>query len=309
MEQKLAITLKKGLTATFFALLLVILVKRILPSARAYEESSNRLALGQEAKVKDYLALTINPPTDINFKSKQEVLAWRGQYVMQHPELLLYQYSPAKAVFEAIEDGKPWWGMKGQMFFGPGMRAIEGASEETRFLNNPYLLVQANMVMDEFPYSLSYFRNKEELANTAMPLECPPQSAYIYPLQRVEQINYDVSAFINNTSEATHAGAKLNNAKFDLVAYNAKDMGFNWLSVSKHSTNVDKTTGPINIDQYIHCGGTCGYPGGCNNMSPYNEHLFGLTLKSLPARVAVYLWNKRPANEDNADFLVILNFH
>lgn len=304
-------TIKKGLTAALFLVVLVILVKRIGPAARAYEESSNRLALGRDAKVKDYMSLAINPATDLNFKSKQEVLAWRTQYAMQHPELLLYQYTPAHAVFEAIEDGKPWWGMKGQMFFGPGQRSIEGASEETRFLNNPFLLVQANMVMDEFTYSTSQFKNKEDLANTDMPLECSPQSAYIYPSGRTEQITYNVTEFLSRTSEATHARNKLSSAKFDLVAYNAKDMGFNWISVSRqYSVNVDKATTPIAIDQYIHCGGTCGYPGGCNNMSPYNEHLFGLSLKDLPARVVVYLWNKRPASEaESADFLVILNFN
>lgn len=289
------------------AVSLLILGRAVL---KVQAQSVNRLAVGQAAKVSSPVYLSVNPPSALNFLSKQEVLDRRRQYLYQHPELLCYQYLPTAAVFDAIEDGKPWWGMRGQIFYGPGMRSIEGDGEESRFLNNPFLLVQANLIMEKFAFDENQFSSQEELSNTAMPLECPPASAVFYARERREEIGYDVSAFLRATENATRASQPVPSAKLDLVAYNARDLGYNWLCLSStDSNNLMKVGSLVAIDQYIHSGPSCGYPGGCNNMSPYNDKLFDIGLKALPARGVVKLWHNMPRSpSDPADFTVQLFF-
>lgn len=46
--------------------------------------------------------------------------------------------------------------------------------------------------------------------------------------------------------------------------------------------------------QFIHKGGSCGYPGGCNNMSPQTPPIDGISLDDLPAKIVVWLWRTRP---------------
>lgn len=47
--------------------------------------------------------------------------------------------------------------------------------------------------------------------------------------------------------------------------------------------------------QYLHMCSSCGYPGGCNNMSQQTPPIEGLRLDGLPARVTLRLWYERPA--------------
>lgn len=300
-----------GLTVqlTLITIVIIALGAQAMRAARA--QSVNRLAIGTDAKVRGPLVLYINPPSALNFLSRQDILSRRRDFVMQHPELLVYQYAPTGQIFDAMEDGKPWWGMKGQIFYGAGQRSIEGDAEESRFLNNPFLLVQANLILEKIPYNSNAFASQEELDRTDIPLECGPGSAVIYPAERREEINYNLSEFLEKSSRATRAKVSLPDAKLDLVAYNARDLGFNYLAVSKaYSVNINKVGNIVDIDQYIHTGGTCGYPGGCNNMSPYNDKLFDLGVTKLPARACVHLWKNRPRSEsDNPDFQILINLN
>jgi hypothetical protein len=125
--------------ATIKACAAVIVIAAILyilgcGSLGAQQSSSNRLAVGNQAKVAQ-CQLTINLPSDLNFKSKEDIIELRRRFVYEHPELLGYQYTATNSIFEAIEDGKPWWGLEGNMLFGPGEKSIQGAAEESRFLN------------------------------------------------------------------------------------------------------------------------------------------------------------------------------
>jgi len=90
------------------------------------------------------------------------------------------------------------------------------------------------------------------------------------------------------------------NRKFGLVAYNAKDFGFNLMHVSPTaSANISsehKFREPIEIEQYLHCGDSSNYPGGCNNMSPEVKAIDTLSYMRLPARVAICLWKQRPVS-------------
>ena len=282
------------------------------PACAAREESnqSNRLAVGALAKTQAF-NLPINAPTELDFKTKAEIENWRRSCVYQHPELLVYQYQPDKRIFGQIVDGKPWWGLNGQLFFDSGNRSIDGLSEETRFINNPFLLVAANMVLEGYSYSPDRYRSREQLATSALPLDCSPSQVSFYPLQAREDITYNVSKFLLDSARIVELPKQLSSAQFDLVAYNARDFGYNYLAVSpQQSRYISKVhTAPIAINQFIHCGNCCGYPGGCNNMSPFSADLFELTLGALPAQAVIYLWKEKPASiNSKADFTVVLNF-
>ncbi|MBL0187678.1 MAG: hypothetical protein IPP97_18260 [Candidatus Obscuribacter sp.] len=292
------------------SLIFALIALTFKQSVIAVPESTNKLALGKEAKVSGPLYLNYNGPGPLNFLTRQNILNQREACVAKHPELLYYRYTPAASVFDGIEDGKGWWGMNGQLFYGSGERSIEGDAEESRFLFNPFLLVQANIVFEKLSYSQSQFGSMADLAGTDIPLDCAPQSTVYNARLRREEINYDITGFLAKTAQAAHCRQDLRNLEFDIVAYNARDMGFNWISISKtYSSGVSKTFAPIAIDQFIHTGNSCGYPGGCNNMSPYNGKLFALTLSTLPARAVVHLWKNPPAGEANPDFQVLLNFN
>lgn len=282
-------------------------------ASKAKDESANNsLAVGSQAKIQA-VNLAINAPTKIDFKSRKEIESLRREFVFQHPELLLYRYEPYSKIFGQIVDGKPWWGLNGQLFYDSGNQSIEGLSEETRFINNPYLLVAANMVLDGYTFSTDRYASKADLARTALPLDCEPAQIYFYPPQAREDITYNVSNFLKESARYVDLPKQLSSAKFDLVAYNARDFGYNFLAVSpQYSRNISRTHAtPVPINQFIHCGNSCGYPGGCNNMSPYSKELFDLTLGALPAQAVIYLWKKKPqapSQLQRPDFMVILNF-
>lgn len=295
---------------TFGVLLAIVVAVLIVKPGKTQQISSNRLSLGPQAKVQSPLSLAINPPSEYDFQSRIEIENLRKSFANQHTELLLYQYTPMPAIFSQIEDGKPWWGLDGQVFFDTGSRSIDGLSEESRFINNPFMLACANMVLSGYHYETK-FASKEDLALSGLPLECAPSQAVIYPRESREEITYNVTSFLQSSAKIVDLPNQLGNAPFDVVAYNARDFGFNYLAISpRYSQNINRTSDrPIEIAQYIHCGGSCGYNGGCNNMSPYIEGLHQLSLKALPAQAFVYLWRARPTSVNQApDFLVQLNF-
>jgi len=79
---------------------------------------------------------------------------------------------------------------------------------------------------------------------------------------------------------------------------NARDMNLNYLAVPPEtSSNVSKPgPGPeaVRILHFIHRGGSCGYPGGCNNGSPYQPEFDNFRVEALPAQFEVLLWHDRP---------------
>ena len=87
-----------------------------------------------------------------------------------------------------------------------------------------------------------------------------------------------------------------------IVAYNARDFGFSYFYIDRaRSENISSKSAkePASINQYIHCGGSCGYPGGCNNMSPDQSEL-KIKVSALPAEAHIKLWKNKPAGKDQA---------
>lgn len=141
--------------------------------------------------------------------------------------------------------------MDGEFFYGKGEKSIAGPSEESRFILNPYLLVAADFY--------NWWQGRiveEELATFS--LTCLPYNLRWWPREARAEAIYD--------AECVKEGQDYT---FDLIAYNARDLSLNYVFVSyQDSLNITKSdmpTTPYANPQFIHQGGSCGYPGGYNN--------------------------------------------
>jgi hypothetical protein len=254
---------------------------------------TNALALGAAAG-SDAIDIRINAPAELDRLSKTEVLALRQRAVMAYPQVLAGPYTPSEAVFGQIVGSANWWGIPGQFRRGPGPESIEGPSEESRFILNPYLLV-APEFRDWWPHLTD-----SEAAN--FPFVCYPQSLRWIPREARVEASYAASCIAQRQSQ-----------EFDLIAYNARDLGLGFIYVAyEESSNVSKPQAPTQAyenPQFIHKGGSCGYPGGCNNMSPQTPPIDGIQIQALPATVVVKLWRSRPASVGaNPDLKYVLEF-
>jgi len=261
--------------------------------------NENKLLIGDQA-VSAGLEIPVQKPIDLNFRSKAEILELRRHYVALTPNLVAQPYEPSAEVFGAIEDNKPWWGLAGQGIWGPGSNSALGPAEESRFIANPFLLAGANPAVVEIwdPDKV----HDEDWQRSDFPVCWQPNFITWWPQQSLMQVEYPVSQFNQDlynwrmkmrSQEITPA--------FGVVAYNAVDFNLNWIYIdTARSLNIENINHPpaeaVKIGQYIHCGGTCGIAGGCNNMSPEVRAIDKIKYKALPARVWVSLWRNKPSN-------------
>ena len=260
----------------------------------ATQVKSNTLALGSAGQP-GIIELDIHSPISLNFKSRDEVLRLRTEKIMRNRQLLTSPYVPTPAVFGQIADGAPWWGNEGIFYHGPGPHSIEGHSLQSRYLLNPFLLV-APEFHDDWQF--------QGTATEASPLPpyCAPQDLRWRTQDAYAEVTYAASCIAMRQMK-----------KFDLVAFNASDFGLKYIFVSyAESKNVTKQNAPTNAyrnPQLIHKGGSCGYPGGCNNMSPTTPAIDGIQLLGLPAFIMVYLWKEQPNSVSQApDMRFVIHF-
>jgi len=264
---------------------------------RGANQPPNQLLLGTSAKAHGLHSIQIHPPIKLNFMSRYEVLALRKQYVFEHP-LVSLLYEPSPAIFGGIADNKPWWGLYGLLYYGPGEKGIEGPSEESRFLINPYMLMG---VRECNAFITSY---------------TPDGSDSFYPQATELSWNADESSA---TAKFQVSGYRVHLDKIDAggdrhalcwADYNARDFALNYFYVDPANSmnlNLGTSVGSLlEIRQFLHCGGSCGYPGGCNNMSPREEQVI-FSVPRLPARANIKLWQKRPFSaSEKADMTFVI---
>lgn len=271
---------------------------------------ANELALGDNAKSDD-ISITLNPVENFNYLTRSQILSKRIALASKLDELLQEPYEPNHSIFDQIVDNKPWWGMHGAFVFGAGKRSIEGPSEESRFVLNPYLLVAASSWSAEI-----WDKEKispDDLKQQDFPFCWNPVELRFSPKKRTVTATYDVSSFnqsLQRWQDKIIDKSPIND--FALVAYNARDFGFNYIFVPvdqcESLKNVNNAFEPVEIKQYIHCGNTCKYDGDCNNMSPAQEQIDHFKFTQLPAKVKVLLWKAKPANaEALPDMTVFIN--
>jgi hypothetical protein len=281
-------------------------------------QNHNTLAIGEQATVAK-VEVALQPPVELDSLSKAEVLELRKEAVARYPALLAGDYEPAAPVFQ-LGDGLPWWGMQGQFYFGPGPQSIDGPAEESRFLLNPYLLVAAEFrglsIWSDGDRALAWDRARitaQDLARPDFPFYCPPSHLRWWPSAARAEVTYDVSRCLVAINRWALQPLGVAQADFDLIAYNARDMNLNYIYLSlADSQNLSKRGGvdsPVAIPQYLHPGHSCGYPGGCNNMSPHTPEIEGVSLERLPAQATIWLWDRKPRSSDQPpDLVFILHF-
>jgi hypothetical protein len=258
-------------------------------------ENNNVLAIKDLAKVES-VNVMLRSPIELDGMTKDDILERRVGEVYRYPELVYSGYTPFETVFGEITDGLPWWGIAGQFYYGQGEQSIEGPSEESRFILNPYLLVAA-----EPCGGFDRSRVSEELIQSpGFTFYCPAQQLVWEPEAAYAEVTYNASCV-----------SRLNYSCFNLIAYNARDLNLGYIYVSyDQSINISKTNRPnqaVAIPQYIHQGDSCGYPGGCNNMSPATPELDGLSVVGFPAKAEIWLWKKKPesfANPPDMTFVI-----
>ena len=292
------------------ALILLVLASlglAILLLVRTSEVNRNRLALGAEAAT-DTVDIALSPPQELDGMTRAAILELRRQAAARYPDLLAGSYVPSPRVFQ-MSDGLPWWGIVGQFYHGKGEHSIDGASEESRFILNPYLLVAAELrglsIWSDGERALSWDRARitgPDLAGPDFPFYCRPTSLRWWPQAARAAAVYDVSGYLAELNRRTTYPMTVADASLDLIAYNARDMGLSYLYLSlADSDNLSASSpmqAPMAISQFLHAGNSCGYPGGCNNMSPRVPELVNIHIERLPARATIWLWRDKPAGMD-----------
>ena len=273
----------------------------LIPRQQAGETAQQaRDILIRDTGNQSFINISINPMIELDFKTKAEIFEIRKQYVFQHPELVNPNYEPSDEVFGSIEDNKPWWGILGICYYGPGKTGIKGLSEQSRFLCNPFLLVALRS-----PYA-NIVNNKKLPAKAIYP---KPYNLQWRADASLAEVTYDVSTFFKQGGKYDYPSVK--ERRMDLLTYNAKDLGFPYLyivfSKSKNITTQQPSRQAVAIPETLHCGSSCGYPGGCNNVSPDYPY-YNLTIKKLPARIYIKLWQDAPQQaQQEADMVFILH--
>ncbi len=120
------------------------------------------------------------------------------------------------------------------------------------------------------------------------------------------EVTYNITDYHRKTSACGYGDIR----KLYLSDYNARDFGFNYFAMdSAKSKNITAAFDQIiPIIQYIHTGGSCGYPGGCNNKSPTQPELV-IKWEELPAKIYLKLWKVSPADttqKADMDFIIEL---
>ncbi|MBP5535113.1 MAG: hypothetical protein J6Y03_06405 [Alphaproteobacteria bacterium] len=223
------------------------------------------------------VSFPINPPREYDFKNKKEIFSVRKKMLKKYPIFFSGKYEPTGPVFARIEDGKPWWGLQGIECKGPGNNSIDGASEESRFIDNPFLLIGIDQAT---------------VGNSGANARC----AGNYPKPSNLKLDTEKKAFSVIYSLVS------SNALYTFAARNALDFGAKY-AYADEVTGIEFTQ-PDNVStmiyefrDFIHVGNSCGYVGGCNNGSPAQQELDFRVPKG-KGSIHFKLWKKKPDTKE-----------
>ncbi|MDZ4835969.1 MAG: hypothetical protein SGJ27_19490 [Candidatus Melainabacteria bacterium] len=290
-------------------------IKSKTPSTTRGSEAVSTAATESDTTPEDdTVYIPINPVESYNFLTKAKILELRSNHAAKFPQLLSGEYKPSDRVFMQIEDGKPWWGIRGIFVNGAGEKSIEGEAEESRFLSNPFLLVAAS------PWTCEIWNTKAvpeaALSDIDFPYCWLPSTLTYHPKNSLVEVTYDISDYDKKLADRKdwlneRERNELPIRTFGLVGYNARDFGYEYLYVavdqSTNIANVGEPGEPVEIGQFIHCGGGSGYPGGCNNQSPGRPPLDQMKILKLPATAKILLWKTKPSSKlDKPDMTVLM---
>ncbi len=283
--------------------------------ARPDRPSPPVLHIGPQAAVAGPVDVALHDPVDFDGLTREAVLALRRANVALHPALVS-GYEPHSRIYGRIVDGLPWWGMVGQFRYGPGPRSTEGASEEARFVLNPFVLVGAELFGASRWGGFRWDQDavaRSGLSDEELPLAVEPTSLTWWPDQSRAEVVYDATGLIEGVAPYTVEPPTLPLGGTYLYPQNARDLGFDFLyldlDASDQVTQRDPSSTPFRVRSFIHHGGSCRYPGGCNNGSPHITEVARIQIEALPARLVLKLWRKRPEDASSvADMEFAIRF-
>lgn len=207
------------------------------------------------------LKIKVNYPDSLSWKTKKEIYEIRKKYIersiFNNPN-----YEPSEEVFGQITDRKPWVSNYICYEKGKDYLPTSGASEESRFINNPTALIAL-----EYPFWF-YDVKDTTFCNTSLSTLIPLSITY-NGLQKEITVKYQKLPF----------STKGNNTFYQFNGLNARDLGYKYIYLDKEKTTYDiefKSDTNISkevfeLNNFIHLGSSCKVKGGCNNGSPRQE--------------------------------------
>ena len=240
--------------------------------------------------------IQVNGLSELNNKTKEEIYELRKFFVSKSI-FNNASYSPDENIFGQIESNKPWIGIKAMNYRWIQESIPEGLSEESRFINNPSALVMLNMAYKNVTYGRHFDQDMYLL----------PKTIAYYRGENTIKIIYSLERFIGelrNEFKTTRI--------YTLDGTNARDFGFQWVyAYNTNNVSFDNDSVkdiPQMFMNFFHLGHSAGYPGGCNNGSPYQQEL-NFAIIRLPAHIYLKLWKMPPSSADEkADISLDLIF-
>jgi hypothetical protein len=154
---------------------------------------------------------------------------------------------------------------------------------------NPYLLAVPEMYTRWDKGDVDAF----DADNLGSSRYCAPRYLRWHPHNQRAEVWYNAACMMGN-----------NVWYFSLNALNARDLNLNYIYVSyEDSINITKDEVPTRAyrnPQFLHQGGSCGYPGGCNNISPRTPPIDNIQATGWPAQIVVWFWRSDPGTVDTA---------
>ncbi len=242
--------------------------------------------------------IDVNPLISLSGKTRKEIFEIRKLFV-QESIFHIPGYTPSYEVYGQIEDRKPWIATtlcyrRNEPF------PTQGPSEETRFINNPAVLIGLESDLLVLDPQDAHLLNKPYCTSPAA--NYIPKKIYYDAEEKEITVTYPKPVFFSKSFTDF----------FSFNGKNARDLGYDYayLDLSRSRTQA-KFAQPDNITNRVykfqdlfHTGGRCQVPGGCNNGSPNQPELnFNENFQARQKQVFYFkLWRKRPASpEDPAD--------
>ncbi|HVC09762.1 MAG TPA: hypothetical protein VNH15_07485 [Elusimicrobiota bacterium] len=235
----------------------------------------------------------------LNGATKQQIYDLRRHAVSLYPQLIGAGYEPSKKVFGGIVDGRPWWGLDGIYGYGEGPQSISGFSQQGSIIANPLLLIG---LISPLVWTFSgRWANYWTITSVAA---APTPHNLMWDCQSsAASVIYDVSKYLNLTANDPDQWTHV----LWMEAYNARDLGFNYLYLdptrSKNVKKLGDTHYSEKIVDHAEASDNCGYPSGCNDMDSGGGYGMGLRVTALPAVAVFKLWKgeQRPDASSQAD--------
>ena len=243
----------------------------------------------KQAKPNDVQNVGVNALSYLTGKSKAEIYRLRKK-VVGNSIFASSNYEPSEAVFGSIESGKPWIDANPCTEPSTRLQGVNGTSEESRFINNPTMLVAI-----EYPFQFSNYRSIEW---------CQDRITHMVP-QKIEYsrnkneiiVTYNYLPFMAPTNTGYF---------YTFNGLNARDLGYKYAYIDMtkstykpifmNQTNIGNSI--IEFQNFIHLGGSCKHEGGCNNGSPRQTYLeFQDDFKEYKYQnreIYIKLWKNRP---------------